>query len=314
MTTTANPLLGRPKASLSLFFASLVLASPWHSASAQPPPVPLSGVPSPTPDLQRDPLLPPDVTYGLGGSAGSPRNNRIRLFRIEPGFLTDPIGVIDDDPPPSGPGIPNSKDSDADWINITLGNDNPYFDFRQRGDPGGLGFYRINTQVQLFDTNRTACSIGFKAFAPAGLESNGLPDNQGNKVIAPALSLYHALDEGTAVQGYVSKNVLVQQGGPAPLQQNLHYGMALQRSLSTMGPETLRNIYLSVGALGQYRFDNTTTNIAATRPPLSWDVLPGLHWKVADNCWVSGGVLLPVGPNRAEFGNGNWQFTCQLQF
>ena len=41
-------------------------------------------------------------------------------------------------------------------------------------------------------------------------------------------------------------------------------------------------------------------------------MLPGLHWKVADNWWMSGGVILPVGAPRSE--PGLWQFTCSLQF
>jgi hypothetical protein len=238
------------------------------------------------------------------------RTNRIRLFRIEPGFISDPLGVMDDDPTPTDPSGLSTKDADSDWINVTLGYDNPYFDFRQRGDPGGRGFYRVNTQVQLFDTSRTACSLGLQAYTPAGQQFNGLPDNQGSTVLSPALSLYHALDDDTAVQGYVGKNLLVQPGGAIPIEQKLRYGMAVQHSLSSVGPEPFRNVYLSVGALGQLRIDSSTS----TGPPVAWEVLPGLHWKVADGCWLSGGLMVPVGPNRAEFGNGNWQFTCQFQF
>jgi hypothetical protein len=311
MTKTALRLCGRSPAGLSLLVGLSVLTGYPNVVSAQPPPVPPLGVVNNTPDLQRAPVLPTDLSALTPPTTpSSAKNSRIQLFRIQPGFLVDPLGVMDDDPTPTDPSAPASKD-DTDWLNVTLGYDNPYFDMRQRGDPGGIGFYRVSSQVQLFDTDRTAFSFGVHAFTPAGLQFNGLADSQGSTVLSPALALYHALDEDTAVQGYVSKNVMVQQSAVNPVDQNVRYGMALQRSLNTVGAEPLKNVYLSVGAVGTVRIADTT--LPATRQPAAWEVLPGLHWKVADNCWVSGSYVVPVGNSNNNTPN-NWQFTCRFQF
>jgi hypothetical protein len=187
-----------------------------------------------------------------------------------------------------------------------MGSDNPYFDFRRPGDPGGVGFYRVNTQVQFFDSSSTGCSLGMQAVTPAGLQAAGI--DTGPTVVSPAFSLFHVLEDGTAVQGFVGKNVPLMNAGtaPRPLRRNLEYGVALQRPLATTGPDPLRNLYFYVGALGETRFQKEGVR------PVTWEVLPGLHWKVAENWWMSGGVLLPVGPSRAD--SGLWQFTCSFQF
>ena len=45
------------------------------------------------------------------------------------------------------------------------------------------------------------------AVTPRGLQSEGIADNQGPTVFSPALSLFHELDEGLALQAYVGKNM-----------------------------------------------------------------------------------------------------------
>jgi hypothetical protein len=262
-------------------------------------------------DFDKQPVLPSGLNLGaLGTVPVSPASqpHRIRLFRIQPGFRSDPVG-LDDDTNTNTNTPPDLKNTepDSDWITFSMGNDNPYFDFRQPGDPGGLGFYKVNTQVQLFDTTTTAASVGLQAVAPAGLQFHGLPDKDGPTVVTPALSLFHALGDGTALQGYVGKNIAVANSNAAPLHQSLQYGLAVQRPLDV---EALRNLYLYVGALGQYRLDPRDSS----GPPVVWEVLPGLHWKLADNWWVSGGVLLPVGPTRSDTAGGTWQFTCSFRF
>jgi hypothetical protein len=268
-------------------------------------------------DTVRDWLLPADTSLGFTPAAPVPPapapRQRIRLFRMAPGFLSDPVGLQDDDDrlpgtPAPAAALPPEPDSGPDWIQVAMGTDNPYFDFRQRGDPGGLGYYRLNTQVQLLDTLKTACTVGVQAVAPAGLQYNGMPD--GPTVLSPAFALFHALDENTALQGFVGKHLLVERAGaaPAPVSNNLHYGMALQRALASTGSDGLRNLYVYVEALGKYR-----TAGDGAGPPAVWQVLPGLHWKLADNWWLSGGVLLPVGPARTD-STLPWQVTCSLQF
>jgi hypothetical protein len=248
----------------------------------------------------------------LSPSAPSGGVSRLRLFRFTPGFLSDPIGLQEDDTP-GIPGVPSTAspalaqpDDGPDWLQIGMGNDNPYLDMRRPGDPGGVGYYRVNTQVRLVDSATTACSVGFQTVTPAGIQFAGAPD--GATVVSPAFSVFHAVSESTAIQGFVAKNVPISNSDNAmPLQRNLQYGMAVQRPIAVAGPEGLRNLFLSVGAMGQVHPQGESFKVA---PNL--DVLPGLHWHLSENWWLSGGVLVPVGPTRTA--PGQWQFTCSLRF
>jgi hypothetical protein len=242
------------------------------------------------------------------GEGARSSSNRIRLFRIQPGFLSDPVGLDSDETPADGK--EPEPDSSPDWFTVSFGNDNPYFDFRRKGDPGGLGYYRVSSQVQLLDSKSTACSLALLGVTPTGQEENGVSNQGGPTVVTPALSVFHALNEGLALQGYVGKHVLLQPGGSAPVQQDLRCGMAVQKALTparTGSEAPLGNVYLSVGALGSYRSD-------PDRPrPVYLEVVPGVHWKMTENCWLSGGVSVPVGPSRTETG-GLWQLTCSFKF
>src|SRR5262249_9871036 len=203
------------------------------------------------PDLKRDPVLPRDLNLDSAPAAPGDapgRPHRFRLFRIQPGFLSDPVGLDQDDPPSPDGKVPE-PDGGPEWISVALGNDNPFFDMRQRGDPGGVGFYRVNTQVQLFDSATTACTLALQAYAPAGPQYDGLPERAGPTVVSPALSLFHALADGTAVQGFVGKHLPLANAAAGPLQKAVQYGMALQRPLAADTDGVLNHLYLYVGAL-----------------------------------------------------------------
>jgi hypothetical protein len=246
------------------------------------------------------------------------RTPRVRLLRVAPGFLSDPIDLRDDDLGlPGVPSMPGSNQPPApaqpangpEWIQFGAGYDNPFVDLRLPGDPGGVGYYRVNTQVQLFDSPTTACTFGVQAVTPAGIQFGGLPT--GPTVFCPAFSVFHSLGQGTALQGFVAKNVPISgtAEGPSFLQRNVQYGMAVQRPIATDGPEGLRNVFLSVGALGQFSAAGGNFNALPT-----YDVLPGLQWHVNDNWWVSSGVLFPVGPTTTRTAPSQWQLTCSFQF
>ena len=256
---------------------------------------------TPSLDLGRDPIVPPQLVVTPTPSTSSANlPNRIRLFRIQPGFLSDPPGLDLDDPRSAEP------DDGFDFLTLAVGNDNPFFDFRQPGDPGGVGFTRVNTQLQLFDTKRTALSLGLQAVTPAGPQFDGLPDRMGPTVLTPALSVFHAVDDALAVQAFVGKHMLLQNSSTQTVRRDFHYGLALQRPLSRNDDDLLRNCYVSVGAMGVYRF------AGEARTPV-WEVLPGLHYRMADNWWISTGMNVPFGTARSEMGQ-HWQVTCSLQF
>ena len=244
----------------------------------------------------------------LSAPAASPaaQANRLRLFRLMPGFLSDPVGLEADDPtPPASP--PGRADDDLNWLQVSMGNDNPFFDFRRPGDPGGVGFYKVHTQVQLLDSPSTCFALGLQAVTPAGLQNGGVDD--GPTVVVPALSLFHSLDDGTAFHGFVGKNVNCDRPlGGSSIHRSFQYGVAVQRPVAPAGPEGLNNLYLFVEALGRYRYDAS----AAAGPAALWEVLPGLQWKVNPNWWISGGVSLPVNAGTPDA--RLWQITCSFQF
>jgi hypothetical protein len=246
------------------------------------------------------PLLSPnlfDFSTTLADDSSDPlRRHRIRLFRIQPGFLSEPVG-IDDDPAPTGP------DDGPNWLQLTLGNDNPFFDLRRPGDPGGIGYSRLATQAQLIDTPRTAMAFGLQAVAPAGRESNGV--GQGPTVMSPSFGFFHLLDDGTAFQAFLGRNVSL---APRPTGQAYHasqYGLAVQRPLAENVLGCDGHVYWFIEALGRYRYASDA------EPAAVWEFLPGVHWRVGDNVWLSGAYVMPVAnPSDRHF----WQITCSFQF
>ncbi|MFO0841839.1 MAG: hypothetical protein U0797_05485 [Gemmataceae bacterium] len=237
-------------------------------------------------------------------AGAQPEPQRIRLFRFQPGFLSD-VPWLDTDTRPGESAPAEPAGPDLDWVNVSAGNDNPYFDLRKPGDPGGLGFARVNTQVQLWETERTAFALGVQAVTPLGLQSVGLGDHDGPTVLSPALSLFHVLDEGLALQAFVGKNLPVMNAATRPVRREVQYGLALQQALSTEGSDPLSCLFVSVGALGQGDPSGRRIN--------SLEVLPGLHWQPAQTWWMSAGYALPVGPARGD-PPGQWQLTCSWQY
>lgn len=230
---------------------------------------------------------------GDGPSAAPPR---VRLFRIQPGFLHDP------------PGLDAAADGDdgLERVSFAFGSDNPHFDFRRKGDPGGVGYTRVNTQLLLIDTAATACSLGLQAVAPAGIEQDGLPEGKGPTVLTPALSLFHAVDDHLAVQAFVGTNVPLANRAAQPVRRDVQCGVAVQTPLFGEGADVLRGLFVSVGALGQLRPEREA------RSP-TWELVPGLYYRLAEHWWISGGLSMPVGPGRPDAAQG-WQVTCSLQF
>jgi hypothetical protein len=297
MTQSTCTARGRGLGRLTFLLGPLVFLGLVPAAWAQFTP----GV-MPQVDLTRAPIVPPEVVFGSPALANTQvQPNRIRLLGFQPGFLSDPPGLDQDEP--------RAPDNDGpDFFSVAFGNDNPLFDFRLPGDPGGVGFTRVNTQLQLFDTSRTACSLGLQAVTPAGLQFDGLPDRLGPTVLTPALSIFHALDDATAVQAFVGKNLPIQNSNTQSIRRDLRYGLAVQRPLSLETNDPLRNLYLSVGVLGLARIDSDSRN------PFTWEMLPGLHYKMADNWWISTGVGVPFSTaSRLEPGQ-HWRLTCSLQF
>jgi hypothetical protein len=280
----------------------LLLALAWllcpAAALAQDPP--LSGsVPAPDWANQRSWAS----AFDAAPDAARARANRIQLFRIVPGFLADPVGLESDDPADAAP-----ASDGPDWLQVSLGNDNPFFDFRLPGDPGGVGYYKVHTQLQLFGTRSTSFALSLQAVTPAGLDQDGVAD--GPTVVSPSLCVYHELGDGTALQGFIGRHLPVNASlASGPIHRNVQYGVAVQRPLLDTGPDNVGSFYLFVEALGRYRYDATDTG-----PPAVWEMVPGVHWRMTDNLWLSGGVLMPVNAAPTSREARLWQFTFSFQF
>jgi hypothetical protein len=219
------------------------------------------------------------------------------------------VGVIDTEsftPVPDQAAMPTSDGDGPSRLSVIAGNDNPYLDFRRPGDPGGVGYYRVQSQLQFLDTGRTGCTLGFRAATPAGVEYDGLQN--GPTFVAPNLAWFYDLGDGAGLHGFVGKNVRAAGDWTDNLGRNVEYGFAVHRPVPTVDGSINRNLFLFVQALGRLRPDF----LSESRRPAVWEVLPGLHYRLNDNWWMSGGVIVPVGTSRSDL--GSWQVTCSWLF
>jgi hypothetical protein len=236
-----------------------------------------------------------------------PRTPRLRLPRMPVTTLCDPLGLIDDGDPPPDPDssfLPSPPDPDAPRVQVSMGQDNPFFDFRRRGSPGGIGYYKVHTQFQLFDTGQTGCTLTCQAVRPAGLESNGV--NEGPTFVSPALTLFHDLGDGTALHGFVGKDVRANSTWRDGMTERVNYGLALQQPVPWLTNDPDCGLFLFFEAQGWW--SDRDQGLAH-----SWELVPGVHYRVGDNWWLSGGLLVPVGPTR--YGSaGHWHLACSWHF
>jgi len=223
------------------------------------------------------------------------------------GFGNDPVGLDDDDPATDATepvGSTLSKNPVDDRVRVALGIDNPFFDFRWRGDPGGVGYYKMQTQVQFLDSTTTGLSLDLEAVTPAGLESDGVAG--GPTVLRPALAYSKEVAEGTAIHGFVGKRIdngLRARGGT---RHGLQYGLALESPLPGLDLPSNHAVHWFVETIAHHPLPDSSQATAA------WKVLPGLHWRVGETWWMSGGLSVPVGPVRPD--SRLWQITCSWQF
>jgi hypothetical protein len=245
-------------------------------------------------------------------SSSTVRKQRLRLFRMPTGFLSDPLGIDpDNDLTPADSAATTPAPGGLDSVNLPvqfgMGTDNPFFDFRRPGDPGGIGFYKWYSQLQVFDTGRSGVAVNFQAVTPAGLEADGV--NNGPTFVSPAVAWFHELQDGTGFQGFIGKDLRVDQSRWSDhLDRSVQYGMAIHRPVPGFDAASLPNIHVFVEALGRYRTDADGSQNIRTM----WELLPGMHWRVGDGWWMSGAVSVPLGVQRTD--TRLWQVTCSWQF
>src|SRR5262249_51833873 len=142
-------------------------------------------------------------------------------------------------------GQSTSSASEADGpgkVQVVAGNDNPYLDFRRPGDPGGVGYFRIHSQVQFLDAGMMGCALGLRAATPAGLEFDGIRD--GPTVVAPNLAWFFELGDGAALHCFVGKSVRAGSGWTDNLGRRVEYGLAMHHPVPLLDGSDNRNLFL----------------------------------------------------------------------
>ncbi len=272
-----------------------------------------------TPEVSRPapldrPVVPFDLNALLAGPDGAKTSaQRVRLFMMPTGGVND-LAVRDFETSPTEPGIlsPGADPTDDLKIDMNFNADNPYFDFRLPRDPGGVGYQRYQTGWAVLDTPESALSLNCQAVTPAGLEADGLASGQ--TWLSPGLSCFQRLGEDAGLQAFVTKNVRAQlRGGDSPLDGPMRYGMAVHQPCPLLDGWTPGRVFWFMEAVGNVRTDDlvTTTTTGNTLPRLV--VLPGLHFQTAPNCWLSGGVMVPVS-SGTRTDQSLWQVTASWRF
>jgi hypothetical protein len=289
----------RPRDGLCLVAPLIVILAAGGPAHGQ------ALLPAPN-DLGREPLVLRDPSFyaSMARAALAAPGPRIQMFRMPTGFLSEPLGLDDDDTPTDLGNEPPNSDLDG-RVGLAAGLDNPFFDFRRPGDPGGPGFYKVHTQYQLIDGKSTFVSLVLRAVTPAGLDADGV--GSGLTVLSPSIAWYQEIDDGVAVQGFVGKDVPASSRWMASVERGFQYGLGLQAPLVASPVSQTQQVYLFIEALGcHHRFT------LAESPANTWELLPGVHWRLTEDWWLSGGVSFPLGTSHFE--SKLWQITCSWEF
>jgi hypothetical protein len=225
------------------------------------------------------------------------RSPRLQFAGMQSGFIANPLGVDpDDDPAPrSGDPFAPPADGDVDFVQLSFGNYNPYFDLRLPGDPGMLGYNKLQSQVQLFDAGRTSLCLNLQAYTPAGQEARGLAN--GPSYVVPALACFQDLGFGAALHGYFGQNIQANSHW-TDLSPNFQYGMAVNCPIPGTNTTGEQGLFVYFAALGRYKVDpgqgNSHTSV--------WEFVPGVQMRLSNSCWMS------VGASRYNFLSCSWRY------
>jgi hypothetical protein len=248
-------------------------------------------------NLWQHSLVGADVTAALNGvgedveMTATTRTQRIPMFRMLPGFLVDPPDLnVMDDPSDSTSATNTTSDNSVDGFILNFGDDNPYFDPRRPGDPGGVGFVRVHSQVQVLDSGNTSVCFGLRAWTPAGLEAGGVQN--GATVFAPGVGIFQDLGAGSALHGFVDQNLhSCCRQGP------IHCGMAVDCPLTAADNPANPGVFVFVQALGT--LDN---GVDRQGRPMNWELVPGVQWRLSDSFSMS------LGASRSSMLTCWWHF------
>ena len=203
---------------------------------------------------------------------------RILLFHMLPGFLSDPPELSGADDAAADAGTSSSPSGNQDGFVISFGDDNPFFDPRRPGDPGGVGFVRIHSQVQVLDWGSTSVCFGLRAWTPAGLENGGV--QSGSTVMSPGIAVFQEIAAGSALHGFVDQSLHnCYHQGP------MRCGVALDCPINGLDPVPDRSVFFFVQALGRLDYGADRQGRS-----MNWAVVPGIQWRLSDTLGLSLGA------------------------
>jgi hypothetical protein len=233
--------------------------------------------------------------WNLSDAAATPsRTARLQMFRMPTGFYAIPLSLVpEDDPPPEDPYA--RPEDDFAGLQVVYGNYVPYLDMPRRGDPGGFGYYKVHSQMQLYDAASTNICLAVRALAPMGLQCGGV---NGPTYFSPALACFHDLGEGTALHAFVGQDLAATARWRDQLHSSIRCGLAVQHPLLLMSNGGDQGLFVFVQALGQYRQDTYRNDLRST----SWEVIPGVQYRINSACWMSMGI------SRYQFMSCAWQY------
>ena len=238
-------------------------------------------------------IAPPDST-----TPG--RTPRLQLFRMPTGFLANPLDLVSDDDRAfdNDPAFAKSaNDDDLSFLLVSVGQHAPNLDMFRHGDPGGLGYYRLHSQVQIFDFGTSSLCIGLQAYTPTGLAYGG-SFNNGPTIVTPALAGFQELGDEIGIHAFISQPVAANSHWRDNLQTGLRCGLAVQRPVPGVLCNQDQGLFLFVQGLAQCQ----TGGFHEVGRASNWEIIPGVQWRVNTGCWLS------VGVSHYNFVSCSWQF------
>jgi hypothetical protein len=227
------------------------------------------------------------------------RSARVQMMGMQSGFLVNPLGLdSDDDVSPSVAAEASAPENpgEPEVLQLNVGNHNPYLDLRLPGDPGGLGYYKVHSQLQLVDAGSTSFCLNLQAYTPAGMNNGGLAN--GPTTFVPTLACFQDLGNGAALQTYFGQNIQAASGWTDRINTNFQYGMAIQYPLPGTSSTGEQGLFVFLEALGRYRYDPSQSNGHVAL----WEFVPGVQMRLSSNCWMN------VAASHYNFLSASWRY------
>jgi hypothetical protein len=240
-------------------------------------------------DLAQKPVLDQEDIWerGVAGEPDNPiRTRRMRPLGFPAGFGQETVPADDND------GGPSADQS----VLVSVGSYNPYLGWRRPREPGVLGYSKFSSQVQILDLGETSVCVGLQALAPSGLEAGGR--GQGPILVTPSLAWFHDLGDGVALHGFVGQDLQANSRLRENLDAGWCCGLAWQYPLAFGEDNPDQAVFFFVQGLASYRAEFERQ----TGPNMFWEVVPGIHWRVNTDCWLS------IGASRRSLVTWSWQF------